>query len=49
MLTPRNGDQQSPNEGIMRCVPAEAFESLSVDDTEDMNMSVIYPAELSRR
>ena len=33
----------------MRCVPAEAFESLSVDDTEDMNMSVIYPAELSRR
>ncbi|CAM9905065.1 unnamed protein product, partial [Laminaria digitata] len=45
VLAPRNDDQQSLNEDITRRVPAEEFESLSVDGTADMDSSVIYPGE----
>ncbi|CAN0273274.1 unnamed protein product, partial [Scytosiphon promiscuus] len=45
VLAPRNDDQRSLNEDIMRRVPVEEFESLSVDGTADMDSSVIYPGE----
>lgn len=45
VLAPRNDNQLSLNEDIMRCVPAEEFKSLSVDGTADMDSSVIYPRE----
>ena len=45
VLTPRNDDQRKLNEDIMQRVPAEDFESLSVDSTADMDSCVLYPGE----
>ena len=43
MLAPRNDDERSLNEEIMRRVPAEDVESLSVDGTADIDRSGMYP------
>ena len=45
VLAPRNDDRRKLNADIMQRVPAEEFESLSVNDTADMDSCILYPGE----
>lgn len=48
VLTPRNNDQRSINEDILRSVSVEELESTSVDGTAYMDTYTIYPEDFLR-